>query len=108
MFTTIGMVAFAERARREGVTGEMVRKRNVETHDELTQQEKQIALMARDGLSDSEVGSRLFLGPRTVEWHLRKVFAKLEIGSRKELRTALGGAARSTSSIRPTEERLMS
>jgi DNA-binding CsgD family transcriptional regulator len=90
MFTTIGMVAFAERTRRELLaTGEIVRKRNVETHDELTQQEKQIALLARDGLSNPEVGSRLFISPRTVEWHLRKVFAKLEISSRKELRTVL-------------------
>jgi DNA-binding CsgD family transcriptional regulator len=63
----------------------------VETVDELTQQEKQIALLARDGLSNPEVGSRLFISPRTVKWHLRKVFAKLEISSRKELRTALRG-----------------
>jgi DNA-binding CsgD family transcriptional regulator len=90
MFATIGMVAFAERTRRELLaTGEIVRKRNVETHDELTRQEKQIALLARDGLSNPEVGSRLFISPRTVEWHLRKVFAKLEISSRKELRTVL-------------------
>jgi len=87
------MVAFAERARRELLaTGEVVRKRTVETYDELTQQERQVALMARDGLSNSEVGGRLFISPRTVEWHLRKVFAKLEISSRKELRTVLSGA----------------
>lgn len=93
MFTEIGMLAFAERARRELLaTGEIVRKRNVETHDELTQQEKQIALLARAGLSNPEVGSRLFISPRTVEWHLRKVFAKLEISSRKELRVVLSGA----------------
>jgi len=92
-FTAIGMVAFAERARRELLaTGEVVRKRTVETYDELTQQERQVALMARDGLSNSEVGGRLFISPRTVEWHLRKVFAKLEISSRKELRTVLSGA----------------
>jgi ATP/maltotriose-dependent transcriptional regulator MalT len=92
-FTAIGMVAFAERARRELLaTGEVVRKRNVETYDELTQQERQVALMARDGLSNSEAGGRLFISPRTVEWHLRKVFAKLEISSRKELRTVLSGA----------------
>jgi DNA-binding CsgD family transcriptional regulator len=73
-FTAIGMVAFAERARRELLaTGEVVRKRTVETYDELTQQERQVALMARDGLSNSEVGGRLFISPRTVEWHLRKV-----------------------------------
>jgi DNA-binding CsgD family transcriptional regulator len=73
-------------------TGEIVRKRSVETHDELTQQEKQISLMARAGLSNPEVGSRLFISPQTVEWHLRKVFAKLEISSRKELRVVMSGA----------------
>jgi DNA-binding CsgD family transcriptional regulator len=92
MFSSIGMEAFAERTRRELLaTGEVVRKRTVETHDDLTQQEKQIALMAREGLSNPEVGARLFISPRTVEWHLRKVFAKLNISSRKELRTALRG-----------------
>jgi DNA-binding CsgD family transcriptional regulator len=92
MFSSMGMEAFAERTRRELLaTGEIVRKRTMDTHDELTRQEKQIALMARDGLSNPEVGARLFLSPRTVEWHLRKVFAKLNISSRKELRTALGG-----------------
>jgi DNA-binding CsgD family transcriptional regulator len=92
MFSSIGMEAFAERTRRELVaTGEVVRKRTVETVNELTQQEKQIALMARDGLSNPEVGSRLFISPRTVEWHLSKVFAKLEISSRKELRASLHG-----------------
>jgi DNA-binding CsgD family transcriptional regulator len=93
MFTSIGMVAFAERVRRElHATGEMVRRRSIETYDELTQQERQIAVMARDGLSNSEVGGRLFISPRTVEWHLRKVFGKLEVNSRKELRSALRGA----------------
>ncbi len=92
LFTAMGMEAFGGRARRELLaTGEIVRKRSVETHPELTQQERQIALMARDGLSNSEVGSRLFLSPRTVEWHLRKVFAKLGVNSRKELRIALRG-----------------
>ena len=90
LLTSIGMEGFAERARRELLgTGEIVRKRTVETVDQLTQQEKQIALLARDGLSNPEVGARLFISPRTVEWHLRKVFTKLNIGSRKELRTAL-------------------
>ncbi|HEY1970776.1 MAG TPA: LuxR C-terminal-related transcriptional regulator [Pseudonocardia sp.] len=92
MFSSIGMEAFAERTRRELLaTGEIVRKRTVETHNELTQQEKQIALMVRDGLSNPEVGARLFISPRTVEWHLRKVFAKLAIRSRKGLATALRG-----------------
>jgi DNA-binding CsgD family transcriptional regulator len=90
MFVAIGMDAFAERARRElSATGEKVRKRSVETRDELTPQEEQIARLARDGLSNPEIGAMLFLSPRTVEWHLRKVFFKLEIGSRRELPTAL-------------------
>jgi ATP/maltotriose-dependent transcriptional regulator MalT len=90
LFSSIGMEAFAERTRRELLaTGEIVRKRTVDTVGELTQQERQIALLASDGLSNPEVGNRLFISPRTVEWHLRKVFAKLNISSRKELRTAL-------------------
>jgi len=89
-FTSIGMEAFAERARHELLaTGEKVRKRTVETRDELTAQERQIARLARDGLSNPEIGARLFLSPRTVEWHLRKVFTKLEIRSRHELSSAL-------------------
>jgi DNA-binding CsgD family transcriptional regulator len=92
LFVTIGMEAFAERTRRELLaTGETVRKRAVEStaSDELTAQERQIALLVRDGMSNPEVGVRLFLSPRTVEWHLRKVFTKLSISSRKQLRTAL-------------------
>ena len=92
MLATIGMEAFAERARIElQATGEKVRKRTVESRDELTPQEQQIARLARDGLSNPEIGARLFLSPRTVEWHLRKVFAKLGISSRRELQRALGG-----------------
>jgi DNA-binding CsgD family transcriptional regulator len=90
MFVAIGMEGFAERTRIELVaTGETVRKRTVETRDELTAQERQIARLARDGLSNPEIGARLFLSPRTVEWHLRKVFTKLGISSRKELAAAL-------------------
>ncbi len=90
LLTAIGMEAFAERARGELLaTGEKVRKRTVETRDELTPQERQIARLARDGLSNPEIGARLFLSPRTVEWHLRKVFAKLGIHSRRELASAL-------------------
>jgi DNA-binding NarL/FixJ family response regulator len=89
-FTSMGMDAFAERARAElSATGEKARKRTVETRDELTTQERQIAQLARDGLSNPEIGTRLFLSPRTVEWHLRKVFTKLEIRSRHELSGAL-------------------
>jgi DNA-binding CsgD family transcriptional regulator len=90
MFMTIGMEAFAERARRElAATGAKARKRSPETHDELTPQEGQIARLARDGLSNPEIGARLFISARTVEWHLRKVFTKLAISSRRQLRTAL-------------------
>jgi ATP/maltotriose-dependent transcriptional regulator MalT len=94
LLAAIGMEAFAERARRELLaTGETVRKRSVKAKgDELTPQERQIAVLARDGLSNPEVGTRLFLSPRTVEWHLRKVFTKLSISSRKELRDVLRGS----------------
>jgi ATP/maltotriose-dependent transcriptional regulator MalT len=93
LFVTIGMEAFAERAQGELVaTGERVRKRTAETRDELTPQERQIARLARDGLSNPDIGARLFLSPRTVEWHLRKVFAKLGIRSRLELSRALPGS----------------
>jgi DNA-binding CsgD family transcriptional regulator/tetratricopeptide (TPR) repeat protein len=89
-FTSIGMEAFAERARRELIaTGEKVRKRSSETRGQLTPQEEQIAGLARDGLSNPEIGARLFLSARTVEWHLRKVFIKLGIVSRHELKAAL-------------------
>jgi DNA-binding CsgD family transcriptional regulator len=93
MLNAIGMAGFDERARIELLaTGERVRRRTVETRDELTAQERQIALLARDGLSNPEIGGRLFLSHRTVEWHLRKVFTKLEISSRRELSKALPDA----------------
>jgi DNA-binding CsgD family transcriptional regulator len=89
-FSQIGAKAFAERARGELLaTGETLRKRRIDTRDELTPQEKQIARLARDGLSNADIGARLFLSPRTVEWHLRKVFTRLEIRSRRELASAL-------------------
>jgi DNA-binding CsgD family transcriptional regulator len=90
LFTSIGMEAFAERARGElQATGENVRAHTVETRDDLTAQERQIAELARDGLTNPEIGARLFLSPRTVEWHLRHVFTKLGIRSRRELHRAL-------------------
>ena len=88
----MGMEAFAERARRELLaTGETVRKRTAETasSQQLTAQEAQIARLARDGLTNPEIGARLFLSARTVEWHLGKVFTKLGISSRRELHAAL-------------------
>ncbi len=93
LFTSMGMEAFAARASSELLaTGDKVRKRTVETRDDLTAQERQIAQLARDGLSNPEIGTRLFLSPRTVEWHLHKVFTKLEIRSRHELSSALPGS----------------
>jgi DNA-binding CsgD family transcriptional regulator len=86
----MGIEAFAERARRElRATGETARKRTMETRDDLTAQELQIAYLARQGLSNQQIGAQLFISPRTAEWHLRKVFAKLDISSRVALRDAL-------------------
>ena len=91
-----GMEAFADRARRELMaTGEKVRKRRPETRDELTPQEEQIARLARDGLFNPEIAAQLFISAMKVEWRLGKVFTKLRIGSRRELRTALPGRIRS-------------
>ena len=90
MFTEMDMESFGERARRELMaTGETVRKRTDETRNELTAQEAQIARFAGEGLTNPEIGAQLFISSRTVEWHLRKVFTKLGISSRRELRTAL-------------------
>jgi DNA-binding CsgD family transcriptional regulator len=84
------MEAFAERARRELVaTGEKVRKRSAETRDQLTPQEEQIARLARDGLSNPEIGAQLFISAHTVKYHLGKVFTKLGISSRSQLRQVL-------------------
>jgi len=90
LFDAIGMEAFAERARRELLaTGEKARKRGAGTREELTPQEEQIARLAREGLSNPEIGAQLFVSARTIEWHLRNVFAKLGITSRRQLQTAL-------------------
>src|SRR5205814_2163912 len=81
MFIGFGADAFAERSRRELLaTGEKVRKRSDETRGQLTAQEEQIARLATDGQTNQEIGAQLFLSPRTVEWHLHKVFTKLGVG----------------------------
>jgi DNA-binding CsgD family transcriptional regulator len=95
MFTSSGAHGFADRAGRElHATGETARKRTDETRDQLTPQEQQIAQLAREGYTNPEIGAQLFLSPRTVEWHLRKVFTKLDISSRRQLRAALPKAGR--------------
>jgi DNA-binding NarL/FixJ family response regulator len=92
MFTSMGAEAFAARAARELLaTGETARTRTDDARDDLTAQESQIAHLARDGLSNAEIGARLFISPRTVEYHLHKVFTKLGISSREHLDRALPG-----------------
>jgi DNA-binding CsgD family transcriptional regulator len=89
MFAAMGLEAFSERAQRElAAAGEKVRMRSVERLHDLTSQETQIARLARNGLTNQEIGSQLYLSARTVEWHLRKVFTKLEITSRRQLQGA--------------------
>ena len=86
----MGAEAFAERTRRELLaTGETARKRVIETSGQLTAQETQVARLARDGLTNPEIGARLFISPSTVQYHLRKVFMKLNISSRTSLHRAL-------------------
>ena len=90
LFSGIGMLAFAERAGHElQATGETVRKRRDETRNDLTPQEEQIARLALEGRTNPEIGAQLYISARTVEWHLRKVFTKLGITSRRGLRDAL-------------------
>ena len=98
MFASMGAEAFAERARRELLaTGETVRKRAVESRDTLTAQEAQVALLVAEGYTNPEIGGQLFISPRTVEYHLRKVFTKLGISSRREIRGALRASQRAAS-----------
>jgi DNA-binding CsgD family transcriptional regulator len=95
MLTAIGMQAFAERARRElRATGETARRRTASPHEQLTPQEDQIARLVRAGLSNPEIAAQLFLSPRTVEYHLAKVFTKLDITSRRQLRQAVPDGGR--------------
>ena len=96
----IGAGAFAERARRElTATGETVRRLTVETRDALTPQEAQVARLAQKGHTNQQIGAELFISPRTVEYHLHKVFTKLGIGSRKELRAALADAQHAAAAV---------
>lgn len=95
MFVTFGMDAFAGRAARElRATGENARRRSVETTSDLTPRELQIARLAREGLTNPEIATRLFMSPRTVEYHLHKVFTKRGITSRVELGAALANDLR--------------
>jgi DNA-binding CsgD family transcriptional regulator len=92
LFTSIGAEAFAARAERELLaTGERARKRRVETREELTAQEAQVARLAREGLSNVAIGERLFISQHTVAYHLRKVFTKLDITSRNQIGGVLTG-----------------
>jgi DNA-binding CsgD family transcriptional regulator len=85
--SAMGVEAFADRARRElAATGETVRKRTVETHGELTPQEAHIARLVAEGQTISEIAAALYLSPRTVEWHLRKIFTKRGVSTRRQLR----------------------
>jgi DNA-binding CsgD family transcriptional regulator len=91
----MGVGAFAERARHELLaTGETVRKRSVETTGELTAQEAHITRLAAQGLTNPEIGATLYISPRTVEWHLRKIFAKVGVTTRRDLRRSLRDAER--------------
>jgi DNA-binding NarL/FixJ family response regulator len=96
MFSRFGAEAFAERTRGELLAaGESVPRSPTETRDALTPQEAHIARLAAEGLTNPGIGARLFLSPRTVEYHLHKVFTKLGVSSRKDLREALAAPERS-------------
>jgi DNA-binding NarL/FixJ family response regulator len=101
MLEAMGLEAFAERASRElRATGETARKRALAADEELTAQEAQIARLAREGLSNPEIGTRLFISAHTVQYHLRKVFAKLGITWRSQLDRVLPGSPASMDSTR--------
>lgn len=103
LLSAIGAAAFAGRAQRSlAATGETVRKRAAASPSELTAQEASIARLAVEGRNNPEIGAQLFLSARTVEWHLRKIFAKLGIASRRELRAALDTAPWTADSVLPT------
>jgi DNA-binding NarL/FixJ family response regulator len=92
MLSRMGAEGFAERARSELLaTGETVRKRTIETREVLTAQEAMVARLAAEGRTNPEIGTRLFISPRTAEYHLRKVYTKLGVSSRRKLRDALHG-----------------
>jgi len=102
MFSVFGAEAFAERTRRELLaTGETARRRTDDMRDVLTPQETQIARLAREGQTNPEIGAQLFISARTVEYHLSKVFLKLGIGNRKELRRVLGDSDRAPAPVQP-------
>jgi len=99
MLTAMGIEAFMPRTERElAATGERARKRTPDTREDLTAQEAQVARLARDGLSNPEIGARLFISPRTAEYHLHKVFTKLDISSRNQLSRVL---PQETSAVQP-------
>ena len=99
LLDAIGAEAFADRARRELLaTGEKVRKREVDTYSQLTSQEEHIVRLARDGRTNPEIAAELFISTRTVEWHLRKVFAKLGITSRRDLHNTVPSRGQHTPS----------